>query len=188
VVKLSIKGAIVFIGILVLGGLGVSGGVFLNYRLREENSDELQLVGLWDDLEQNTENNPKHNADSNFLIEWLSLQEINGSYIAETNHTRFNLLVPGLYKISLRVLFSSLVGAESYNVALSINGISQVFFERFASATPFPDESFFSTSSIYISNMNSATYFEIYAYSVMGDQFIILPDPSNQLSIEYVIQ
>ena len=63
----------------------------------------IKLVALWDDLDENLVNNPLHNIETEFLIEFKENLVLDSSYVNMVNSTRFNLLIPGLYKIHLNI-------------------------------------------------------------------------------------
>ncbi len=178
--------SLMFITILILGGLGLGSYFLVINRIRD--SEERLVVGEWNNVNKNTENNLAHNEDYNFLLGWSDLEEVNSSYVNLINQSKFNLLMPGLYKISLVVIFSEIVGAATYSMRLLINGNSEIILDRFASAYG-SSITYISITSIYLSYEDGNLNLEIFAISETDDPFTVdTTNEKNQLTIEYVIQ
>ena len=95
--KSSNRGSVIFLSIIAFAGLGLSGYMFTMDLISEEpNFGNLKLVGLWDSLGKNVENNPLHSAINDFLIEYEDDLVIDSEYVEIINNTRFFLSIPGI--------------------------------------------------------------------------------------------
>ncbi|MHA1111957.1 MAG: hypothetical protein ACTSRE_12695 [Promethearchaeota archaeon] len=194
------KGAVIFLAIIAVAAAGLSGYSFVTDILTEDvdyvddDSYNLKLVALWEDLDENLTNNPLHSLYSNFLIEYNDQVLLNTEYVNVVNNTRFNLLIPGLYKINIAVLLGGLTDVDRYYwIDLIVNNTVVGYFERYGSANPVIDTYYYVKGNLYINNTSSENYYEIVARSSSSlASFNIATDPStpyfNQLSIEYVIE
>jgi hypothetical protein len=184
-------GAIVFIAILAVAALGLSGYTFVKDQFFTQ-PEGLKLVALWDDLDENL-TNPLHSYDYNFLIEYEDSKVLDTNYVDAINSTRFSLRVPGFYKINIEVVLAGLIDPGAiYWVELLVNNDHAGYFERYSSANPIIDTFFYVRGSLYINNTSSENYYEILARSSLPSfGFEVATDGGspyfNQLSIEYVL-
>jgi len=102
------------------------------------------------------------------------------------DNTRF-VLSPGIYKITLSALFSSIdTGVtETYAVILFRNGADDNYFDYHGTEISQESTYHYFSSSLYVEG-NGVDYFEINCLSNTGDYFIPSNDKYNQLSIEFV--
>ena len=178
----------IILGIIAIAGLGLSGFMFIRDTLSSPSKDTgLVLVGLWDDLDRNM-GYGGHTEVYDWLIEFRDSLVNNPKYVTVTNdNTRF-VLASGLYKISLSILFDSLVEGEYYGTILLRNGVTDtIIIDHYHNVSSSIRNQHFFYSSIFVEG-NGVDYFELNCVSVViADSFIpISNDAYNQLSIEYV--
>jgi len=178
----------VLLGIIALGGLGLSGYMFLKYEfLSPTNDSELILVGLWDNLNENTDYAPYDSGDD-FLLSLNQISLNDSNYVSvSSGNTRFVLKQAGLYKITLNVLFQTIENGSLYFVYLRKNGNIERLMARIVIwGNPSPTN-YYAKSSLYV-NSNGKDYFEINCKSYYGLPFSVSgSNQYNQLSIEYVL-
>jgi len=190
------KGAVILLAILAVAGLGLSGYMFTMDLLTEDveyvddDSQNLKLVALWDDLDQNITNNPSYSTQYNFLVGYSNQLFLDSNYVNVINNTRFTLPTPGLYKINLDVLFNDISASRSYWAILKQNISNAAYFDRWETGTADFDPFHHVDSSVYIESVGGEdTYYEINGYSSMDDFWTSeTVQTFNQLSIEYVIE
>ncbi len=183
------KGAVIFLAIIAVGALGLSSYMFTMDLLAEPPVEEPSyiLVGLWDQLTQNTADNPSHQWDNNFLVEFADNIVLNPTYLNNISNTRFGFNVAGIYKISLKVLFNGLVAGQTCWIHLQRNGSNIEDFGRIDMPSPAPSQFYPLDASIYI-NATTDVYYEINPASSLD--FWHVGDTStlfNQLAIEYCV-
>lgn len=174
---------VIVVGILAVIGVGLSGYMFIkNEMLFPRFGSNLTLVGLWEDLDRNTDY-PPYEINYNWLLEFSNSLLINSNYVSTSNdNTRLFLLRAGLYKISISALFDGLSSSLRYSVEILKNDVFEDSFEwTYADGTYYHMDS----SRYYYSN--GADYFEFRCVSPDSDPFLVLGDPYNQLSIEFVL-
>ncbi|MBN2157034.1 MAG: hypothetical protein JW776_13405 [Candidatus Lokiarchaeota archaeon] len=191
------KGAIIFLAILAIAGLGLSGYMFVNDTFlggddHTHETEGLKLVALWEDLDENLVNNPLYTTVSNFLIEYEDQIVLETNYVNVINSTRFSLIVPGLYKINLAVVFGGILDVDStFWVYLMENNTEKAYFERFSTGNPVIDIFYYAKGSLYINATSAENYYEIRAWTGAASGFRVATDSGspyfNQLSIEYVL-
>ena len=184
------KGGMLLLGIVAIAALGLSGYLFFKNEIfttpGTTNPDSgLVLVGLWDDLEKNTEFAP-FTADDSWLVEFSNSQFNNTNHIeASNNNTSFKLLEEGFYKITLLIMLYSVDATEVYWAYLLRNGEFEQCFDRVAISTNQPSTFFQIESSLYVKS-TGLDNFSIRCYSTSSDAFeVALSQDFNQLSIEY---
>ena len=162
------KGAVVFLAILALAGLGLSGYMFVNDAFLGGSSQEqgtMKLVALWDDLDENTDS-PLHNNDQDFLIEFYRLKYLDSDYVTVVNDTCFKLAL-GLYKVNLNVLLYLVQMDETFWIHLNANNTWAGYFVNYRSPSTSEIDQLFS-SSVYINNTSSENLYEINARGTYG--------------------
>ncbi len=181
----------VLLGIIAIAGIGLSGYMFLKYEFLSPISfakdSGLILVGLWDNLDENTDYAPYDSGDD-FLLQFNERSFNDSNYISLSNgNTRFVLKQVGLYKITLNVLFQAIVASSIYFVYLRKNGNLERSMARIVIwGNPSPTN-YYAKSSIYVYS-NGTDYFEINCKSFDGFLFSVMgSNLYNQLSIEYVL-
>ena len=191
------KGTVIFLAIVAIGALGLSGYLFTMDLLTEEEEQEygnLKLVALWNDLDENLTNNALHSQVGNFLVEYDDQMVLDTNYVNVINNTRFKLLVPGFYKINLNLILGTFTeDGRIYWVEMLANNTHAGYFERYESENPMVENYLFISSSVYINHTNTENYYEINARSNnVAGAFYVATDSStpdfHQLSIEYVIE
>ena len=191
-------GAVVFLSIIAVSALGLSGYIFVNETFlgaddhTHDVDSNLRLVAFWDDLDENLTNNPMHSSVTNFLIEYDDQKFLDSNYVSVINNTRFQL-VPGLYKLSLNVVLSGIDPNSVYWIEMLENNSYSLNFERLETDTTVPGTYYFAKASGYLNISSVENYYEIVART-SGDVtgFSVASDPAtnnyHQFSIEYVIQ
>ncbi len=180
----------VLLGIIAITGLGLSGYMFLKYEfLSPTNKNSgLLLVGLWDNLNENTDYTP-HDSTADFLVELKESPFNDSNYVSVSNgNTRFVLKQAGFYKITLNMLFQAIGSSYLYLVYLQRNGDVERSFARITISANPGSTMYYLKSSLYIYS-NGIDYFEINCVSYDDTYFIVSnSNQYNQLSIEYVMQ
>jgi hypothetical protein len=192
-------GAVIFLAIIAVAGLGLSGYMFISDQFfgGDESTfpGDLRLVAIWDDLDENLTNNPLHSTSSNWLIAFDDEMYLDTNYVSTVNNTAFYLSVPGIYKINLDViLYEAEQISSTYWIYMVRNTTTQVgYFMRLEIDTtaPNPETLFhYISCSLYVNHTYTTEYYEIVASGY--DDFSVATDYSshlfNQLSIEYVIE
>ncbi|MHA1110797.1 MAG: hypothetical protein ACTSRE_06815 [Promethearchaeota archaeon] len=110
-------GAIVILAILALGGLGLSGYMFVEDRfLGGDEHDAYKLIGVWENLE---------GSGTDFNITFQNPQYQNNEYFSlSTTNTTFNLLLEGWYKLTISTTWTSLDPTEVYRAYVMKNGVT----------------------------------------------------------------
>ena len=181
---------IALIGILAVIGFGLSGFMFLF----PASDKGLILVGFWEDLDKNTSYSP-YNEDYDWLLEYDNNQILNPSYISMSNgDTRFTLLQPGYYKISLSLFFGSMetiILGHVYYVMLQKNGVDDGVLVRIYEPSGNTGAQFPSIKSELYVYSDGSNYFQINCFDNGGsgaDSFTVESNQIfNQFSIEYVL-
>ena len=178
-------GAVVFLAIIAVAGLGLSGYMFTMDLIQGKN-EEYELVALWEDLKQNKVDNPSYNTDSNFLIEFDDNIIFNPTYVNNISNTRFGFNVAGMYKISLKVLFNGLIADQTCWIYIRRNNTAIGYFTRIDMGNPVESQFYQVDATIYI-NATTDVYYEINPYS-SWDFWHVGPTLAdfNHLSIEYL--
>jgi len=184
------KGAVIFLAIIAIAGLGLSGYMFIDDMWLSGNEEhELKVVAIWNYLSENTENNPLHSLDYNFLIEYSEALILDTNYVNVVNETRFTLPVAGLYRINLNVMFEYVDAANTYWIVLLQNNTIFEYLDFFSTPSPVYDISHFTTISFYINSTGDDSYYEFNARCTDTDPFEVYTHSQyNQLSIEYVME
>lgn len=179
------KGAVIFLAIIAVGALGLSGYLLLDDIFLEK-PEGLKLVGLWDNLSENFDT-PPYTTASDFLIAYDNVVTLDTDYITVHNETRFYLPVAGIYRININVMLNSLLTNKVYWVVLMRNTSFFEFFERIGIENPMITPFYYSKGSVYVNVTGGLdTYYEIYVYGT-GTTGIDSNENFNQLSIEYVL-
>jgi hypothetical protein len=177
----------IILGIIAIAGLGLSGFMFIKDNILFPVSDTgLVLVGLWDDLDRNTDY-ASYNTNSTWLIEFRDSLLNNSNYVTVSrNNTRF-VLSPGLYKITLSFIFSSMAQGEGYAISLIRTGSTDHFLaDHYHNETAIINGEYYASCSSVFVQGNGVDYFDIKCASIYGDSFDLGNDKYNQLSIEYI--
>jgi len=179
------KGAVIFLAVIAVGALGISGFMFITDLLSNDvdESENFKLVALWDNINENTSYAP-YTTDSNFLIEYFDQMVLNPEYITVYNNTRFSFATLGLYKINLNTIFEGIVNTADYWAILIRNSSNFRYFDRWEDENNFFH---YTDSSLYINVTNSDTIYGIIGWSDSDDFGIASSAISSQLSIEYVV-
>ncbi len=179
----------VLLGIIALAGFGLSGYMFLKYEFLSPVSPTkdsgLILVGLWNDLSKNTDFTPS-NLNWDWLVEFRDSPLNDSNYISVDNgNTRFTLIQPGFYKITLKIELWNLDASDAYYVHLLKNNSYANTFESFSTSANPGLLIYQVLSSLYIYN-NEFDSFIINCLSMFDFSFTGGGD--SQLTIEYVLQ
>ncbi len=179
----------VLLGIIALGGLGLSGYMFLKYEflspITPTKDSGLILVGLWNNLDKNIDYAP-WDSDDDWLVEFRDSPLNDSNYISVDNgNTRFALIRAGFYKITLKILLWNLAFGDAFYVHLRRNGVYESTFDYFSKSDHPGTTSYQVLSSLYIYS-NGLDSFTINCYSLFDPSFTGGGD--SQLSIEYVLQ
>jgi len=182
-------GSVIFLTIIAVAGLGLSGYMFVSDFLSKDEVEvqpNMRLVALWNNLAKNKINNPSHGSDSDFLLEFSNITYLDLTYVNVINSTRFTFSIAGLYKINFNVILSDLQPSNTYWLILLRNITIIEYMARFTTDNPIVDPFQFTPSSVYINSTSANDYYEINVYgtSILN---VDLTQTFNQLSIEYVI-
>jgi hypothetical protein len=184
------KGATVLLAIIAIAALGFSGYLFIKNEIiaapgTTTPNSGLILVGLWDNLEKNTEYDP-YNIDSSWLIEFADNQFNDSNHIEmSNNNTSFKLLKEGFYKITLLLMLADLDPGEVYWAYLRRNGIFDHCLARVAISAN-PSSPYHQVESSAYVKSTGLDNFSINCYSTGFDLFRIGTSASFiQFSIEY---
>ncbi|MFX1236116.1 MAG: hypothetical protein ACFE8P_00195 [Promethearchaeota archaeon] len=173
------------IGILAILGLGISGYLLATNQYSGTSTPESEfiLVALWDDLNRNT-TNPSHTDDDDFLIQFDDNIFLDPQYITVNSVTNFSLTRAGIYRITLRIIISSIELGERYVITLLKSG---AYDECFWVFTANVSASSNINSALYL-NASITDYYEINAYCDTDDAngFDTALPRYNQLAIEYL--
>lgn len=184
------KGSIVLLFIIALAALGFSGYLaFDKFFLTPEPTDDgLILIGLWNDLERNTDFYPWNESDS-WLVEFPNNLYNDSNHISvNSSNTSFKLLQKGFYKITIQLILWGLDSTESavYWSALLRNTTTSEFFHRVDLPANPVSTYYFIQASIYIES-TGLDDFAIKCYCNSDDDGFTLSSSGNsQLAIEYV--
>lgn len=181
-------GAVIFLAIISVGALGISGYMFTMDLLsgKEENGN-LKLVALWGNLRYNITSNPLHNSYEDFLVYFFEEMVLDSNYVTQENNTRFSFTAIGIYKINLNMIFYDFIVGETYWVYLLKNNTKTDRFDRWERNTALDDTYHFVHSSVYINVTNVNDYYEINPFCYTDEFFPSADSNYNQLSIEYVV-
>lgn len=184
--KGSNTGAVIFLAILAVAGLGLSGYMFtMDLLSKNEEFGNLKLVALWDYLEANFDT-PTHATTSNFLVAYDEQVVLDTKYVNVVNETRFLLPTSGIYKINLNVLLNPVTAGEVYWVVLLANNTFLEDFERVGIENPATTPFWYAKGSVYVNVTGGIdTYYQINVYGTPTG--IGTAENFNQLSIEYVL-
>ena len=174
------SGAVIFLAILSIAGLGLSGYMFVSDLLSEEN---FKLVALWDNVDKNTDTAP-YDQDNYFLIENSDQMVLNTKYVTAHNTTSISFATMGLYKINLKVIFTNIDASFAYWIILAQDSADYRHFDRWDEIF---DSYYFVDSSLYINVNNSEAVFEIVCFSTDDFDISTSGAVTNQLSIEYIV-
>lgn len=184
------KGAVIFLAIISIAALSLSGYLLLTDLLSgnvntNEEPENFKLVALWDNLNENTSYAP-YNTDRNFLVEYFDEMVLNTEYVTVHNNTKFSFSKMGLYRINLNILFEGIINTAGYDywAILTRNTSNYRYFDRWENED---DPYHFIESSMYINVTNSETTYGIIGYSGVDDFAVASTAISNQLSIEYIV-
>ena len=179
------KGVVIFIAVIAVGALGISGFMFITDLLSNDvdESENFKLVALWDNINENTSYAP-YTTDRNFLIEYFDQMVLNPEYITVYNNTKFSFATLGLYKINLNAIFEGIINTADYWAILIRNSSNFRYFDRWEDENNFYH---YTDSSLYINVTNSDTMYGIIGWSDIDDFAIASSAISSQLSIEYVV-
>jgi hypothetical protein len=177
----------VILGIISIAGLGLGGYTYYMTLVSPQIVEKqgLILVGLWDELDYNTDFTP-YITTYNWLLEYRENRINNSDYFSvSNNNTRITLLKPGWYRIHLSMELWSIDANQTYLIIILKNGVQEFYLlYHKASATPEPAYVSFDSSAFLYSN--GTDYFEIRGYG-FGDPFFVGGQIYNQLTIEFVL-
>ncbi len=196
------KGAIVILGVLAVAGLFFSAYMFISYEILDlagangedgtngidgtDGTDGTIIVALWDDLDKNTTNPTTHTLDYDYLFQFEDIEYSDSSYITLNSATSFFLTQPGLYKVSLKCVFSGIAPDQQYAIQMVISGsLIKEFFVYFSTPINFTNQWYQVDSDIYM-NASGTDYYEIRAFSYTSDAFDLTASNYNQLAFEYL--
>lgn len=181
------KGAVVFLAIIAVAGLGLSGYLLVDdLFLGGDEYEGLKLVGLWNYLEKNVDT-PQHSLDHDFLIAYSEGSSIDENYVNVINETRFTLPISGLYKITLNVMFEYIDPGETYAVALLQNNAVYEWLDYFETANPIVENFHFTKISFYVNSTGGDSYYEFNSVCTNPVDFQVYPTSDyNQLFIEFL--
>jgi len=185
------KGAVVVLAIIALAAAGLSGYLFTTDLLSRNEVVEysnLKVVAVWDSLKKNIVNNPNHNTDDDFLVEFSNPYILDENYVSVITGTRFSLPKNGMYKIILNILWTGLDDGDAYWIKLLRNNTQYQYFDYFVTATPTAFTYKYTFSSVFVNSTGGDEYYEINAESYASAFGVYENEYYNYLSIEYVIQ
>ena len=176
------KGMVIFLAIISIAGLGLSGYMFVT-DLFSDDSENLKLVALWDNLDENIDTAP-YDTYQNFLFEYSDQMVLNTDYITVHNSTRFSFATMGLYKINLKTVLTGIDATFAYWIILLQDDTQYRHFDRW---DEIDDSYHYTDSSLYINVTNSDSVYGILGYGSVDDFSVSSSSITNQLSIEYVV-
>jgi len=179
-------GAVVILAILALGGLGLSGYMFIEDRFlggneyvpdhdHEYEDKSYKLVGLWDSLS---------GTGDAFNITFASNKTAENGYVTLTGGTTFDLTQQGWYKFTIVAIFINLDPADYYYTRSYRNGA----ISEMAGYIHYPqsDGAYLNMESYVYSEGNTSIYFTCAA--AFGDSFSITGNNYyNHAWLEYAV-
>ena len=187
------SGSIFLVLILSIAGLGLGGYSFYSLNFGKCNCESnYELVGLWEDVTKNTLH-PIMNLDYAWLLEVGNPQIVNSEFIILNQSTgykdtRFHLVKPGIYKISINVYLVDLLDNQGYAMDVFKDGenYSMLSFKHiFHVVTPNAGEHV--NIDFYLES-NGTNYYEFGCYTLSAPFALITDQKYNHLAIEYVHQ
>jgi len=178
---------LVILGIISITGLGLGGFAYYKTLVSPQivENQGLILVGIWDELDYNTDF-PPYTFPSYWLLELGGNILNNSDYVSVTNNnTRFTLREPGWYRIQLTMMLSSIDASQMYWINVLKNGVLE-FTLLYHETSAAPESDYFTFDSSVFVQSNGTTYFEIMGDS-FGDPFYPGSQVYNQLTIEFVL-
>jgi hypothetical protein len=177
--KGSNAGAFIVLAILALGGLGLSGYMFINDRFfggDEPLPDNDQIIAVWNKLTESGSN-------SNFYLN-LSENQLNQSeYFILTGGTNLTLNHPGWYRITIRTIWSSLSSATNYVFNVEKNGATSDSLVYLSA----PQETYYTINLFDYVYSDGNDYFQFNCYNGAADAFSIASNQNyNQFILEFI--
>jgi hypothetical protein len=171
----------IFFGIISILALGLGTYNFISTEFIDPGE---KVVGIWDDLDENTDYAP-YDLSTSWLVELLDNSYIVSNYITVTNTgTRLTLIKAGWYRIQITMQLADLDSPYVYRLVLLKNGYTEFIMVRF-----FPPSGVswyqFHANGYVLSDGDD--YIEMRVYSDPSDIFYLFQHPDlNQFSIEFV--
>ncbi|MCP4760282.1 MAG: hypothetical protein GY870_00780 [archaeon] len=168
---------------LIISILGMGLGV---YSIQFDSGSGYVVVGLWESLYRDMDN-PDFNTNINWLMEVADTEIYNTDYIilnesAQYNHTRFNLVKNGWYRVNIiMILYDTSSIAGFYYLDVLKNGIpflSPVFEVSINQYLPI-------SVDFYISS-DGNDYYEFNFHHLTDSFYIYSQQINNQLAIDYL--
>ncbi|MFX1568899.1 MAG: hypothetical protein ACFFCV_11105 [Promethearchaeota archaeon] len=175
------KGTIIF-GIISIIALGLSLYMFI---WPQSTDTGLKLVGIWDDLDENTDYSP-YNLDTDWLVELSDNSYIDSSYITVTHtSTRLTLIKAGWYKIQITMQLLDLTTPYDYDLELLKNGYTEFIMVSYRTASA--SVTWYQVHATGYVLSDGDDYIQMRVTSDPSDPFYLYESPElNQFSIEFV--
>ena len=174
-------GAIVILSILALGGLGLSGYMFVedqflggNEYVPDHEHGMYTLVGAWDELD---------GSGTDFNISYQDIQLNQSEYFSlNAANDTFTLLQEGWYKLTVCTTFTSLIAPNTYRGIVYENGaMSHGLFDIEPVIDTFPMNIIY-----YVYSVGNKTV-HINCFSIGGDSYSVAGnDLYNAAFLEYL--
>jgi len=177
----------VILGIISIAGLGLGGYTYYTRLVSPQIVEKqgLILVGLWDELDYNTDFTP-YITTNNWLLEYRENRINNSDYFSvSNNNTRITLLKPGWYRIQLTMILWSIDAGYMYWIIILKNGVQEFYLFYDKTPTILDSDLLLFDSSAFVYS-NGTDYFEIRGYA-FSDPFYPGSQIYNQLTIEFVL-
>jgi len=183
------KGGLVFLSIMTIAALGLSGYLLVDkFFISPGNlitNRGATLVGLWDQLEKTPDGSV---SGSGWYVNFTQEVHLDTSHVeVSLNNSQFRLRDIGIYRITLTALLLDCDPSSNHWIVLTINGTFSHFLER-TSISANPDDTFwFVSSTIYVNSSGQDLYrFYCYSYDDPNGFRIYSEATFNQLAIEFM--
>lgn len=184
------KGSIVLLFIITLAALGFSGYLAVDkfFLTPESTDDGLILVGLWKDLDENTDYYP-YDSEVYWLVEFPNNLYNDSNHISvNSSNTSFKLMQKGFYKIIIVLI---LFGFDSstpctYWIKLLRNSITYRSLDRIDLPANPPMWHYFLQTSFYVESTGLDEFSISCFCNFDSNGFTVFNDNTNQLAIEFV--
>ncbi len=177
--KGSNTGAFVILTILALGGLGLSGYMFVRDQFfggTEDSLEGYQLIAVWEKLTE-------FGTNDDFYLNLSENQLTQSDYFTLTSGTNLTLNHPGWYRISIRTIWSSLAGTNNYVFNLEKNGATSASLIYLSA----PSDTYYTINLVVYVHSDGNDYFHFNSYSTAADAFSIASNQNyNQFVLEFI--
>ena len=178
-------GAVIFLAILALGGLGLSGYMFINDQFLggDEHTHDLiphehegyELVAVWEQIS---------GSGNDFYLNVSYNQLPQNEFCGLTDgNTTFNLTQKGWYRFAIQTTWNSLLATEDYSLAVEKNEIETAKIMYLFD----PPEIYWSMNLVHYVYSDGDDLFRFFCQSFNFDSFGISPSiKDNQIVLEYI--